>query len=131
MLFRSQGWNTYYIDGTTNSRQKIVDDFEDARQGVFLISLKAGGVGLNLTSCQYVLIYDPWWNSAAEQQAANRVYRIGQDKPVFIYHFLVKDTIEEKIFELQRKKTDLSSSVLDDLDPYSRLSMEEICKLLL
>ena len=67
----------------------------------------------------------------SEQQAANRVYRIGQDKPVFIYHFLVKDTIEEKIFELQRKKTDLSSSVLDDLDPYSRLSMEEICKLLL
>lgn len=128
---QQQGWNTYYIDGTTNSRQKIVDDFEDARQGVFLISLKAGGVGLNLTSCQYVLIYDPWWNSAAEQQAANRVYRIGQDKPVFIYHFLVKDTIEEKIFELQRKKTDLSSSVLDDLDPYSRLSMEEICKLLL
>lgn len=128
---QQQGWNTYYIDGTTNNRQNIVDDFEDAQQGVFFISLKAGGVGLNLTSCQYVLIYDPWWNSAVEQQAANRVYRIGQDKPVFIYHFLVKDTIEEKIYELQRKKTDLSSSVLDNLDPSFRLSMEEICKLLL
>lgn len=128
---QQQGWNTYYIDGTTNNRQNIVDDFEEAQQGVFLISLKAGGVGLNLTSCQYVLIYDPWWNSATEQQAANRVYRIGQDKPVFIYHFLVKNTIEEKIYELQRKKTDLSSSILDDLDPSFGLSMEEICKLLL
>ena len=70
-----QGWNTFYIDGTTNNRQSIADEFEHAIQGIFLISLKAGGVGLNLVSCQYVFIYEPWWNSAAEQQAANRIYR--------------------------------------------------------
>jgi len=91
---QQQKWQTFYIDGTTNDRQQIVEGFERSKQGVFFISLKAGGLGLNLTSCQYVLIYDPWWNSAAEQQAADRVHRIGQDKPVFIYHFLVKDTIE-------------------------------------
>lgn len=126
-----QGWQTFYIDGSTNDRQNIVENFEQSEQGVFLISLKAGGVGLNLTSCQYVLIYDPWWNSAAEQQAADRVYRIGQEKPVFIYHFLVKDTIEEKIYELQRKKMSLSSDVLDGLNQSAGLSMEEIVQLLL
>lgn len=125
-----QGWKTFYIDGKTNNRQKIVEDFEQSVQGVFLISLKAGGLGLNLTSCQYVLIYDPWWNSAAEQQAADRVYRIGQEKPVFIYHFLIKDTIEEKIYELQQKKNRLSSGVLDELNQVGTLSMEEIIELL-
>ena len=95
-----------------------------------MISLKAGGLGLNLTSCQYVLIYDPWWNSAAEQQAADRVYRIGQEKPVFIYHFLIKDTIEEKIYELQQKKNRLSSGILDELNQVGTLSMEEIIELL-
>lgn len=126
-----QGWRTFYIDGTINDRQRIVEDFEQSEQGVFLISLKAGGVGLNLTSCQYVFIYDPWWNSAAEQQAADRVYRIGQEKPVFIYHFLIKDTIEEKIYELQEKKSKLSSGVLDRLDEARELSMEKIIQLLL
>lgn len=125
-----QGWRTFYIDGKTNNRQKIVEDFEQAVQGVFLISLKAGGLGLNLTSCQYVLIYDPWWNSAAEQQAADRVYRIGQKKPVFIYHFLVKNTIEEKIYELQQKKNKLSSGILDGLNQSESLSLEEIFELL-
>lgn len=125
-----QGWKTFYIDGKTNNRQKIVEDFEQSVQGVFLISLKAGGLGLNLTSCQYVLIYDPWWNSAAEQQAADRVYRIGQEKPVFIYHFLIKDTIEEKIYELQQKKNRLSSGILDELNQVGTLSMEEIIELL-
>lgn len=128
---RIQGWKTFYIDGATNDRQKIVEDFEQATQGVFLISLKAGGLGLNLTSCQYVLIYDPWWNSAVEQQAADRVYRIGQEKPVFIYHLLVKDTIEEKIYELQQKKSVLSFGVLDGLNQPEKLSMEEIYQLLL
>lgn len=125
-----QGWNTFYIDGTTNNRQSIVDEFEHSTQGVFLISLKAGGVGLNLVSCQYVFIYEPWWNSAAEQQAANRIYRIGQDKPVFIYHFLVKDTIEEKIHELQKKKEYVSSGILDRLDQPSKVSIEDIYRLL-
>ena len=92
--------------------------------------MKAGGVGLNLVSCQYVFIYDPWWNSAAEQQAANRVYRIGQDKPVFIYHFIVKDTVEEKIYELQQKKESLSMGVLESMNSPEKLSMEDIYNLL-
>lgn len=126
-----QGWRTFYIDGTVNQRQQLVDEFEKADQGVFLISLKAGGVGLNLVSCQYVIIYDPWWNSAAEQQAANRVYRIGQGKSVFIYHFLVKDTIEEKIYQLQQKKENLSLDVLEKMNCPERLSMNDIYQLLL
>lgn len=125
-----QRWNTFYIDGTTNNRQSIVDKFENSSQGVFLISLKAGGVGLNLVSCQYVFIYEPWWNSAAEHQAANRIYRIGQNKPVFIYHLLVKNTIEEKIHELQEKKESVSSGILDKLDQSGKVSMEDICHLL-
>ena len=127
---QQQGWKTFYIDGKTNNRQKIVEDFEQSIQGVFLISLKAGGLGLNLTSCQYVLIYDPWWNSTVEQQAADRVYRIGQEKPVFIYRFLVKDTIEEKIYELQQKKKELSMGVLDGMNQPGALSMKEIFELL-
>lgn len=125
------GWNTFYIDGSISNRQDIVDAFESSEQGVFFISLKAGGVGLNLVSCQYVFIYDPWWNTAAEQQAANRVYRIGQEKPVFIYHFLVKDTIEEKIYDLQKKKEKLSENILTKLDGSSKISLEDIYKLLI
>ncbi len=125
-----KNWNTYYIDGEVNDRQKIVDEFESEQQGVFFISIKAAGVGLNLTSCQYVFIYDPWWNSAVEEQAADRVYRIGQEKPVFVYHFLVKDTIEEKIHELQMKKKGLTSDVLGMTGNSEKLSMSEIRELL-
>lgn len=125
-----QGWKTFYIDGATTNRQGIVDSFENSSQGVFLISLKAGGVGLNLVSCQDVIIYEPWWNSAAERQAADRIYRIGQVKPVSIYHFLVKDTIEEKIYELQQKKDAVSSGVLEKMDRPGRISMEDIYHLL-
>lgn len=125
-----QGWDTYYIDGSINNRQEIVDKFETSNSGIFFISMKAGGVGLNLVSCQYVFIYDPWWNTAAEQQASNRVYRIGQDKPVFIYHFLVADSIEEKIYELQRKKEFISNNILDNLDSASKISITDFYELL-
>lgn len=126
-----QGWNTFYIDGNISNRQDIVDDFEKATQGIFFISLKAGGVGLNLVSCQYVFMYDPWWNLAAEQQAINRVYRIGQEKPVFIYHFLVKDTIEEKMYNLQKKKDCVINDVLSDVGLYTQFANKELYKLLL
>lgn len=128
---KKTGWKTFYIDGSISNRQEIVDEFEKANQGVFFISLKAGGVGLNLVSCQYVFIYDPWWNTAAEQQAANRVYRIGQKKPVFIYHFLIKDTIEEKIYELQKMKKKLADDILNNLNGNSKVSMEDLYKLLM
>lgn len=127
---RKMNWNTFYIDGSISNRQQIVDEFEKANQGVFFISLKAGGVGLNLVSCQYVFMYDPWWNSTTEQQAINRVYRIGQKKPVFVYHFLIKNTIEEKMYELQKIKEKLSNDVLKNLDGNSKISMKELYKLL-
>ena len=126
---KGRGWQTFYMDGTTNGRAKIVKEFEEAKQGVFFISLKAGGVGLNLVTCQYVILYEPWWNAAAEQQAADRVYRIGQDKPVFIYHFLVRDTIEEKVHELQEKKKAISTDLLDGLEQTKAVNIEDIIDL--
>lgn len=126
-----QGWRTFLIEGSTRNRQEIIEDFEQSKSGVFLISLKAGGIGLNLVSCQYIIIYEPWWNSAAEQQAADRIYRIGQNKPVFVYHFLVRDTIEQKIYELQTKKSSLAMNVLSGLDLPNKLSMDDIYNLLL
>ena len=128
---KKTGWKTFYIDGSISNRQEIVDEFEKANQGIFFISLKAGGVGLNLVSCQYVFIYDPWWNIAAEQQATNRVYRIGQKKPVFIYHFLIKNTIEEKIYELQKVKKKLVDDILNNLNGNFKVSMEDLYKLLM
>lgn len=126
-----QGWKTFLIEGSTRNRQEIIEGFEQSEKGVFFISLKAGGIGLNLVSCQYIIIYEPWWNSAAEQQAADRIYRIGQKKPVFIYHFLVKDTIEQKIYELQTKKSSLAMNILSGLDLPNKLSMDDIYNLLL
>lgn len=127
---KKEGWETFFIDGSVNNRQEIIERFEAADRGVFLISLKAGGIGLNLVSCQYSIIYDPWWNTAAEQQAADRIYRIGQQKTVFIYHFLVKDTIEQKVYELQTKKLKLASDLLSGLNPLKNFSLDEVYNLL-
>jgi non-specific serine/threonine protein kinase len=94
-----------YLDGKTQDRQAQVDLFQtDVSIPFFLISLKAGGVGLNLTAADYVIHLDPWWNPAVEMQAADRTHRIGQDKPVFIYKFIARDTVEEKILQLQERK---------------------------
>lgn len=125
-----KNWKTFYIDGTTTNRQKIIDDFENSASGIFFISLKAGGVGINLISCQYVIIYDTWWNSAVEEQAAARIYRVGQTKPVFIYHFLVRNTVEEKICHLQQLKNELSQSVIKDADNPQKFSITDIVKLI-
>ncbi|MDD1638626.1 MAG: SWF/SNF helicase family protein [Methylococcaceae bacterium] len=81
---------------------------------VFLISLKAGGVGLNLTEADTVIIYDPWWNPAAESQAADRAHRIGQDKPVFVYKLITENTVEEKIIAMQERKRALAESIYKD-----------------
>ena len=125
-----KGWNIFYIDGKTKDRQTIIDNFEMSDEGIFFISLKAGGVGLNLVSCQYVIIFEPWWNIAAERQASDRVYRIGQKKPVFIYHFLIKNSIEDKMFELQNKKKKLIQNVLVDLEYKKKINLQELCNLL-
>jgi SNF2 family DNA or RNA helicase len=91
-----------YLDGATRNRQEVVDEFNNSPDiGVFLLSLKAGGTGLNLTSADTVMIYDPWWNPATELQAADRTHRIGQTRPVRSIKLLVKDSVEEKILELQ------------------------------
>lgn len=81
---------------------------------LFLISLKAGGVGLNLTAADTVIHYDPWWNPAAEAQATDRAHRIGQDKTVFVYKLITKNTVEEKMLQLQEKKAELLASILSD-----------------
>jgi hypothetical protein len=101
------------LTGATRDRTAQVDAFQSGAVPLFLVSLKAGGVGLNLTAADTVIHYDPWWNPAAENQATDRAWRIGQDKPVFVYKLIAKGTLEEKIQELQRKKADLADAVLD------------------
>ena len=102
-----------YLDGKTNKRQERVDDFQNNPDlSFFLISLKAGGVGLNLTAADYVIHLDPWWNPAVEMQATDRAHRIGQDKPVFVYKFIARDTVEEKILELQERKKALVEQLI-------------------
>ncbi|MCB0737286.1 MAG: SWF/SNF helicase family protein [Bacteroidetes bacterium] len=101
------------LTGNTQNREAAVSAFNDnSKCNVFLISLKAGGVGLNLTKADYVFVIDPWWNPFVEKQAIDRAYRIGQEKHVFAYHFITKNTIEEKIQNLQRKKKNLSAELL-------------------
>ena len=102
-----------YLDGQTPNRQSRVDLFQnDPSFPFFLISLKAGGVGLNLTAADYVIHLDPWWNPAVEIQASDRAHRIGQDKPVFVYKIITRDTVEEKILQLQEKKRALVKSII-------------------
>ena len=92
----------------------------------FLISLKAGGVGLNLMAADYVFILDPWWNPAAEMQAVDRAHRIGQEKTVFVYRFLSKDTVEEKIHDLQTEKLQLSDMFVNSNNPFADVDLETL-----
>ena len=104
-----------YLDGATRNRQDVVDEFNNNPDiGVFLLSLKAGGTGLNLTSADTVMIYDPWWNPAAELQATDRTHRIGQTRPVRSIKLLVKDSIEEKILALQERKREIFEQVVEN-----------------
>ena len=101
------------LTGTTRDRAAQVKAFQEGRLPIFLISLKAGGSGLNLTAADTVIHFDPWWNPAAEAQASDRAYRIGQDKPVFVYKLIAKGSVEEKIQALQARKAQLAKSLLD------------------
>jgi SNF2 family DNA or RNA helicase len=102
-----------YLDGQTRDRQARVERFQnDPDCKLFLISLKAGGVGLNLTAAGYVFLLDPWWNPAVEAQAIDRAHRIGQTKQVFAYRLIASDTVEEKVLELQKSKRDLASAII-------------------
>jgi len=116
------------LDGATRNRQAVVDTFQsDEGPPVFLLSLKAGGTGLNLTAADYVVILDPWWNPAVEQQAMDRAHRIGQDKPVVACRFIAENTVEERILELQEAKRALADAALGtDAGFLNALSSEEL-----
>ena len=110
----TEGIRYEYLDGSTRDRMERVDSFNQSPEiPLFLLSLKAGGLGLNLTSADTVILYDPWWNPAAEAQAADRTHRIGQTKSVNIIKLLVKDSVEEKVLELQRRKADLFNDLVE------------------
>ncbi|MCG8309294.1 MAG: DEAD/DEAH box helicase [Cytophagales bacterium] len=117
-----------YLDGSTKDRQRQVERFQqDDNLKLFLISLKAGGLGLNLTKAEYVFILDPWWNPAVEQQAIDRAHRIGQENKVFTYKFITKNTVEEKILNLQRRKVKLASELITTEESFVKdLSKEDI-----
>jgi len=110
----AEGLPYAYLDGRTRDRQRRIELFRSGQAPVFLISLKAGGFGLNLTEADYVFVLDPWWNPAVEAQAVDRTHRIGQDKTVMVYRLVAAGTIEEKVMALQERKRDLFARVLDD-----------------
>ena len=101
------------LTGRTRKRDAVIDAFQSGDAPVFLISLKAGGTGLNLTAADTVIHYDPWWNPAVESQASARAHRIGQDKPVFVYRLVASDTVEERILAMQERKRRLADATVE------------------
>jgi len=101
------------LTGRTRKRDEVIDSFQHGDVPLFLISLKAGGTGLNLTAADTVIHYDPWWNPAVENQASDRAHRIGQDKPVFIYKLVASNTVEEKIMAMQAQKQLLADQTIN------------------
>ena len=128
---RRAGLDFLRLDGSTRDRQGVVARFQaPAGPPVFLISLKAGGTGLNLTAADHVFLVDPWWNPAAEDQAADRAHRIGQDRPVVITRIIASDTVEERILELQERKRALAEAALGDGGAAAGLTREDLLALL-
>ena len=111
----ARGWTHLYLDGSTPTaeRGKLVDAFQGGEGDFFVISLKAGGTGLNLTAADYVILLDPWWNPAVEMQAADRAHRIGQRNPVTVYRLIASDTVEERVLELHKEKKQIAEDMLD------------------
>jgi len=121
-------WNR--LDGSTTDRGSVVNEFQsDGGPSVMLLSLKAGGVGLNLTAADHVFLLDPWWNPAVEDQAADRTHRIGQDKPVFVYRLVAKDTVEERILLLQEKKRAVADAALGEAGRATSITREDLMAL--
>ncbi|MEZ5535852.1 MAG: SNF2-related protein [Thiolinea sp.] len=130
--FKERGFRYSLLTGQTRDRETAINRFQEGDAQVFLISLKAGGTGLNLTAADTVIHYDPWWNPAVEQQATDRAYRIGQDKPVFVYKLLTEDTVEEKILKLQEKKQLLADGLYSDTQKQqANFTQDELMDLLL
>lgn len=121
-----------YLDGSTpaNKRQEKIDDFQRGKGDLFLISLKAGGTGLNLTAADYVIHLDPWWNPAVEDQATDRAHRIGQQRPVTVYRLVTEDSVESKILKLHETKRDLADGLLEGTESSGKLSADELMNLI-
>ncbi|HYC83633.1 MAG TPA: C-terminal helicase domain-containing protein, partial [Chryseosolibacter sp.] len=121
-----------YLDGSSIDRKEQVERFNrDPSIRIFLISIKAGGLGLNLTEADYVFILDPWWNPAVEAQAVDRAHRIGQKKKVFTYKFITRNTVEEKILTLQQKKLKLTHELITTEESFMKqLTREDIEQML-
>jgi SNF2 family DNA or RNA helicase len=128
--FDKHNWKYSTLTGSTTDREKQIKQFQDEEDcRLFLISLKAGGVGLNLTSADYVFFLDPWWNPAAENQALSRAHRIGQKSKVMVYRFITENSIEEKILKLQERKKELADVFINSNNPFKQLSKEDIVEL--
>ena len=121
-----------YLDGSTTAqeRNRLVKQFQTGDVPLFLISLKAGGLGLNLTAADYVVHLDPWWNPAIEDQASDRAYRIGQERPVTVYRLIAAGTIEEKIIRLHQNKRSLADALLQEADMFAQISADDVIRLL-
>jgi SNF2 family DNA or RNA helicase len=119
-------WPHFILTGQTEDRGDLVRSFQESEgAGVFLISLKAGGSGLNLTAASYVILFDPWWNPAVEAQAIDRTHRIGQKNTVIAYRLIVKESIEEKIRSLQKQKGHLAQDILGEENFAKALSIDD------
>lgn len=126
-----RGFGFVRLDGSTKDRAAVVSRFQaDEGPPIFLSSLKAGGVGLNLTAADHVFLLDPWWNPAAEDQAADRAHRIGQERPVTVYRLIARGTIEPSIFELAQRKRQLSEVALEEGGVAQGLTRDDLLKLL-
>lgn len=121
-----------YLDGQTHDRARAVERFQnDPGRPLFLVSLKAGGLGLNLTAAEYVYLLDPWWNPAVETQAVDRTHRIGQTRSVFAYRIIARDTVEEKVLALQESKREIADAIIrEDNSLLSSLAPEDLALLL-
>ncbi len=131
-LIEQENISYQYIDGSTNQakRKKSVEEFQSGKGDVFLLSLKAGGSGLNLTAADYVIHLDPWWNPAVEDQASDRAHRIGQDRAVTIYRLVMKDTIEDKIIYMHKNKRDLANNLLEGQGIAGKMSEKDLLNLM-
>jgi SNF2 family DNA or RNA helicase len=127
----SRGLGFLRLDGSTRDRESVVNAFQaDSGPPVLLLSLKAGGTGLNLTAADHVFLLDPWWNPAVEEQAADRAHRIGQDRPVLVHRIVAKDTVEEGILALQEKKRALAQAAVGDASGAAQITRDDLLALL-
>jgi len=128
----ARGITYAYLDGSTpaSERERRVASFQAGEAELFLISLRAGGTGLNLTAADYVVHLDPWWNPAVEDQASDRAHRIGQTRPVTIYRLVMADSIEQRIVDLHRAKREMAAELLEGADTAGRLTEQQLLELI-